>query len=122
MPFHQVLTPSYFSLAGQFYEQINGVAMVSPISPVITIFFMEDIEEMALDMAAHNPLCSFRYVDNNFVSMPHGPDRERALLDHLNSVHQNVQFTMETERNGQLPFLDIDIYRRPDGTLGQKLS
>jgi hypothetical protein len=28
---------------------------------------------------------------------------------------------METERDGHLPFLDIDIYRRPDGSLGLKV-
>jgi hypothetical protein len=54
---------SYFSLAGQFYENINVVAMVSSLSPVIAILFMKDFEEMTLDMASHNALCSFRYVE-----------------------------------------------------------
>jgi hypothetical protein len=27
---------------------------------------------------------------------------------------------METENEGHLPFLDLDIYRRPDGSLGHK--
>jgi hypothetical protein len=30
-----VLTSSYFSFAGQFYKQIDGVAMGSPLSTVI---------------------------------------------------------------------------------------
>jgi hypothetical protein len=28
---------------------------------------------------------------------------------------------METESEGHLPFLDLDIYRRPDGSLGHKV-
>jgi hypothetical protein len=28
---------------------------------------------------------------------------------------------VETESEGHLPFLDLDIYRRPDGSLGQKV-
>jgi hypothetical protein len=28
---------------------------------------------------------------------------------------------METENEGHLPFLDLDIYRRPDGSLGHKV-
>jgi hypothetical protein len=28
---------------------------------------------------------------------------------------------METETEGHLPFLDIDIYRRPDGSLGHSV-
>jgi hypothetical protein len=43
------------------------------------------------------------------------------LLDHQNGVHENIKFTMETERDGHLPFLDIDIYRKPDGSLGRRV-
>jgi hypothetical protein len=28
---------------------------------------------------------------------------------------------METEKDGHLPFLDVDVYRRPDYCLGHKL-
>jgi hypothetical protein len=119
--FHHVLTSSYFRFAGQFYEQIDGVAMGSPLSPVIANFYMEDFEEMALDRAPHKPLCWFCYVDDTFVIWPHSPDRLRDFLDHLNSVHQSIQFTMEMERDSHLPFLDIEIYRRPDGSLGHRV-
>jgi hypothetical protein len=47
-----VLTPIYFSVGGQFYEQ-TGVAMGSTHSPVITTFFMEDFEKRALAHATH---------------------------------------------------------------------
>jgi hypothetical protein len=60
-------------------------------------------------------------MDDTFVNQPLGQNRMRDFLDHLNSVHQNIQFTMETGRDGHLPFLDIDIYRRPDGSLGHKV-
>jgi len=39
---------------------------------------------------------------------------------HLNAMHNNAQFTMEIE-DGHLPFLDIDIYRKTDGSLGHKV-
>jgi hypothetical protein len=39
--FHHVLTSSFFSFNGQFYEQTDGVAMGSPLSPVIANYFME---------------------------------------------------------------------------------
>jgi hypothetical protein len=35
--------------------------------------------------------------------------------------YENIQFTMEIEENGHLPFLDIDIYRKRDGSLGHKV-
>jgi hypothetical protein len=36
------------------------------------------------------------------------------FVDHLNSAHQNIQFTMEMERDSQFPSLDT----RPDGSMG----
>jgi hypothetical protein len=57
--FRHVLTTSYFSFNGQFYEQINGVAMGLPLSPVIVNFYMENFEEGALCLAPHKPLCWF---------------------------------------------------------------
>ena len=52
--FRRVLTSTYFSFGGQFYEQTDGVAMGSP---VISNFFMDDFEERALENATHKPLC-----------------------------------------------------------------
>jgi hypothetical protein len=43
-PFPHVLTTSYFSFNGQFYEQIDGVATGSPLFMVNTNFYMEDFE------------------------------------------------------------------------------
>jgi hypothetical protein len=36
--------------------------------------------------------------------------------------YTKTQFTMEIKENGHLPFLDIDIYRKRDGSLGHSLQ
>jgi hypothetical protein len=36
----------------------------------------------------------------------------------MNCQHPNIKFTMEKENSGRLPFLDISIQRKKDGTLG----
>jgi hypothetical protein len=77
--FRHVLTAACFSISGQLYGKIYGVAMASPLSPVKANFFMEDLEEMALGQAAHKPLCWFHYVDDTFVIRPHGPYRLTSL-------------------------------------------
>lgn len=62
---------SYFSFASQIYEEIDGIAIRAP-SPVITNFFMEDFEEMALNRPAHKPLCWFHCVPTfHGVTVPH---------------------------------------------------
>jgi hypothetical protein len=97
------------------------MAMGSPLSPAIANFYMEDFEKRTLDLAPHKPICWFRYVDDTFVIWPHRPDKLKDLLNHLNSIHERIKFTMETESEGHVPFLDIDIYRRPDGSLGHRV-
>jgi hypothetical protein len=42
------------------------------------------------------------------------------FLNHLIELYNNIQFTME-KREGHLPFLDIDVYRIADGSLGHNL-
>jgi hypothetical protein len=118
--FKHVLTSTYFCFDGQFYEQTDEVAMGSPLSPVIAKFFMEDFEKKAIEQATHKPVCWFRYVDDTFVIWPHGQEKLTEFLNHLNGLHNKVQFTMEKEEDGHLPFLDNDIYRKPDGSLGHK--
>jgi hypothetical protein len=53
-------------------------------------------------------------MDGTFVILPHGHNRLRDFLHYLNFVHQNIKFTLKSERDYYLPFLDIDIYKRPD--------
>ena len=51
-----------------------------------------------------------RYVDNCFLlyrSLNHVP----PFLKYLNQRHPNIAFNSEDERDGKLPFLDIDIPR-----------
>jgi hypothetical protein len=106
---------TYF-VGGQFYEQTDGVAMGSPLYPVIANF-----EERALKQAIHKPLCWFRYVDDTFVIWPQGTEKLERFLDHLNGLHRKIQFAVVMEKNGHLPFLDLNIYRRTDVSLGRKV-
>jgi hypothetical protein len=46
----------------------------------------------------------------------------KNMLDYLNSTHSNIQFIMDVEKDGHVPFLDIDIYKRPDSSLGHSFQ
>jgi len=119
--FRHVLTSTYFYFNGQYYEQTDGVAMGSLFSLVIANFYMEDFENRALQLATYRPTCWYRYVDDTFVIWLHGLDRLREFLQHINGLHKKIKFTMEIEEGGHLPFLDVNVYRRNDGSLGHKV-
>ncbi|XP_057338456.1 uncharacterized protein LOC130676319 [Microplitis mediator] len=55
------------------------------------------------------------YVDDMFMAIP----REEVdnILNYFNSVDDKIQFTMEVEVNGCLPFLDVMVVRSMDGCL-----
>ncbi|XP_068918321.1 uncharacterized protein [Tenebrio molitor] len=105
------LTSTYFLWKGNYYEQKEGAAMGSPLSPVIANLFMETFEQEALELAPLKPKLWKRYVDDTFVVWPHGRESLDQFLNHLNSLHSSIKFTMEIEENNQIPFLDVLVTR-----------
>ena len=49
------LNSTFFSFMGDLYEQTCGVAMGSPLSPIIANLFMEKFEQKALKSANPKP-------------------------------------------------------------------
>ena len=99
-----------FQFNGQLYEQTDGVAMGSPLGPLLANVFMGSIEE-TLELAGKMPPFYKRYVDDTLTIMP---DTKSAanFLQVLNNCHTSVKFTMETEVNGLLPFLGMQLLNR----------
>ena len=110
------LKSTYFTYQGQHFQQLEGAAMVSPISPIVANLFMEDFEERAISTSPHPPSFWKRYVDDTFTILE--SSHRRAFLDHINSVDQHIQFTCEEQReDGSLPFLDVLVMPQEDGSL-----
>ena len=96
-----------FQFNGNLYEQTDGVAMGSPLGPLLANVFMCSIEDK-LDQDGKLPSYYRRYVDDTFTIMP---DIASAgiFLDTLNNCHPSAKFTMEVERNASLPFIGVEL-------------
>jgi hypothetical protein len=112
------LRSTFFSYQGEFYEQTSGVAMGSPLSPIVANLFMENFEKKALDSFPLKPSRWKRYVDDTNVLWPHGKVELQKFFLHLNSISEDIKFTMKLEENDSIPFLDVLIKRKSNGDLG----
>ena len=111
------LGSSYFQFQDKYYEQIEGAAMGSPLSPIVANLFMENLEEEAIRSSPLQPKLWRRYVDDTFVIWPHGQEELQRFHQHLNGIHPSIHFTMEEEKECTLPFLDVLVSRGHDKLL-----
>ena len=105
------LRATYFLFEDQFFEQVDGAAMGSPLSPIVANLYMENLERAALSSAKLAPTMWRRYVDDTFVLWPHGADQLEEFHAHLNRQHPQIQFTKEEESDNQISFLDVLVKR-----------
>jgi hypothetical protein len=101
------LRTTYFQVDDKFFQQKDGVAMESSLSPIVSNIFMEHFEKLALDSAQHKSSLWLRYVHDKFVVWPHVPERLQEFLSHLNSLRPSIQFTMDIESDSAIAFLDV---------------
>ena len=110
------LKTTYFQFQGSFYEQINGAAMGSPISPRVANLFMEDYEVKAIQTAKNPPKMWKRYVDDTCVIL--SSTNKDDFFHHINSIDSRIQFTSEDSKpDGSIPFLDSLVMLQPDGSI-----
>jgi hypothetical protein len=103
---------TYFQVDNKLFQQKDGMAMGSSLSPIVSNIFMEHFEKLALNLAQYKPSLWLQHVDDTFVVWPHGPEWLQNFLNHLNSLRASIHFTMETESDSVIPFLDVLVIRK----------
>ena len=100
------LKNTYFSFQDQFFEQVEGAAMGSPVSPIVAISAN----------CPQPPRFWCRFVDDTFVI--HKEANKQGFLQHINSVDPAIRFTAEDNKeDGSITFLDTIAKPESDGTL-----
>ena len=104
-----------FQFEGTEYEQITGLAMGSPLSPVLAQLYMEVLENDHYKKILGPNVIFYRYVDDYVLLVPRRMNLQ-VMLVKLNAVDPAIQLTLEEEENGRLPVLDI-LFIRENNTL-----
>ena len=97
----------HFSYNGDIYTQAGGVAMGSPLGPVLAGIFMVELERTILPTLREHMSPWKRYVDDTYIKK----ESIEHVLSKLNGYHDNIEFTYEIENNGKLPFLNVLVLR-----------
>ena len=119
------LTNCIFCFNKKFYDQLQGAALGSPVSPVIINIYREHFESLAISSPPTLIKWWFRYVDDVYSATR--KDQVNKLQEHLNSIDPHIKFTTELPGTDGLPFLDTltkptpnsiesTVYRKPTHT------
>lgn len=100
-----------FSFNDKYYFEKDGVAMGSPLGPVLADIFMGYVENFMINISNNDPIHYYRYVDDTFLVFRNQADIY-AFLDKMNTVHSNLEFTCELSRSNSLPFLDVLVIKK----------
>ena len=98
----------------QYFMQTFGVAMGSALSPVLANLYMEYFESELLPAIDLKPLLWLRYVEDVCALWPNDWCLNEFLRK-LNDLAPSIEFTVEEESYGVLPFLDTVVHRKSTG-------
>ena len=103
---------SFFIFDQVMYRQIDGVAMGSPLGPILANAFLCHFEKQWLSECPPDflPKVFKRYVDDIFV-MFLCQSHLKDFVNYMNTKHPNIKFTSEFEQNDFFSFLDVKITR-----------
>ncbi|XP_050299987.1 uncharacterized protein LOC126738616 isoform X1 [Anthonomus grandis grandis] len=124
------LKQNFFNFDNETYIQEDGLAMGSPLSPLLADTFMNHFESN--NILNNNPYLSnilyyYRYVDDCILLWNGNKQHLSDFLSFINNIHPKIKFTLEVEINKTITFLDLliknvnnkhdfEIYRKPSHT------
>ena len=110
--FNIVFNDTYFKFSNNIFKQCDGLAMGSPASPLAANLFLSHLEQHFINNCPHDfkPLFYRRYLDDTFVIF-NNESQAQDFFNYVNRQHCNIKFTMETENQNSLSFLDVTVTR-----------
>ena len=102
----------FFQFRGGFLEQVNGLPMGAPLSPLLANCFVENIETIALDSYFFKHKFWGRYMDDIISVWNYGVEELKSFFEHLNFWGGDLKFTIELEEDNKLPFLDVLLLKK----------
>ena len=104
-----VLTLNCFSFAGNYYKQINGVAMGTRMGPSYANLFVGYVEHQFFNQYnGPKPELYGRYIDDCIGAISSSREELDQFITSVNSFHPALKYTWEISETS-LAFLDIKV-------------
>ena len=116
-----------FRFENKIYRQIDGVAMGSPLAPIVADLWMQKMEQKLNKFSVNKPMVWLRYVDDIFCIFTIPRKKIDEFHERINCWHKNLRFTLELKEDNSVAFLDVlvtlennqlctSLYRKPTHT------
>ena len=102
----------HFMFNGETFTQVDGVAMGSPLAPILANIFIVELERNLIPILKDHLSCWKRNVDDTICFIKNGSVEH--ILSTLNNFHSSIKFTYETESGSKLSFLDVQLIHTGD--------
>ena len=87
----------HFSFDGNIFKQVDGVAMGSPLGPVLANIFMVELETKLVPTLSEKVSLWQHYMDEIFKFIKKTEFESVKIV--LNSFHDDIKFTHENEND-----------------------
>jgi hypothetical protein len=108
---------TYFkTIDGRIFKQTEGTPIGKSISGPIAGIYMNAFERLFVFNSKFASKIKFwKRMKDDVLLIWEGTDRELdGFTNYINGKEKRIQFTVEKEQNGELPFLDIMIMKEQD--------
>ena len=101
----------HFTFNEEVYKETDGVAIGSPLGPVLAHIFMVELENNIVPVLQDNLSLWKRYVDDTICFVKVG------TINYITRIPNNfdpttIKFIYEVEKDCKLPFLDVLLIRK----------
>ena len=106
----------------KYFRQVDGVAMGSPLGPILANIFLSRSETSWLSNCPNEFTPSYyrRYVDDLFLLF-NNKEQCNRFETYINEQHNNMVFKPDYENDNEISFLDILVTRKQDNTFNTNI-
>jgi hypothetical protein len=108
-----LIKQNYFQFLNRLYWQEKGLAMGSPTSSIFSQIYLQYIQNTAIFdiLKYNNAIGYFRYIDDILIVYNKTTTDILQVFYSFNRLMPTMKFTMESEIDNKINFLDVTIMK-----------